>query len=118
MLKETYLSKLAITRQRHPDAEFVAVTRTAHSVLAPSEKLLADYKKAEERLGDRWKAWNLTNYEARYRKEISDNPEALKEIKRIKKSSYEKDIYLICYEKEPPCHRFILLDIIDKIRDG
>ena len=87
MLKETYLAKLAITRQKYPDAESVVVTRTARSILAPSDRLLSDYKKAEKRLGDRWKAWDLTNYEARYRKEIKNNPKALKEIERIKKLS-------------------------------
>ena len=48
MLKETYLAKLVEMRQRRPDAEFIVITRTAHSILSPSEKLLSDYKRAEK----------------------------------------------------------------------
>ena len=116
MLKQTYLTKLAVTREKYPDAKFVVVTRTARSILAPSVKLLSDYKEAERRLGDRWKAWNLTDYEARYREEIKNSPDALKEIKRIKAISDKKDVYLVCYERNPPCHRFILLDVIEKLK--
>lgn len=82
--------------------------------MSPSEKLLSDYKRAEKRLGDKWKAWDFVNYEKKYREEIMTNPEALKKIEKIKERADKKDIYLVCYEKDPPCHRFVLLDIIRK----
>lgn len=99
-------------RRTYPDAEFVAVTRTGRSILAPSKRPLDDYKMAEERLGDRWEAWDSSNYEVRYRAEIKNNPDAQKEIERISSLSEKRDVYVVCYEKKPPCHRFILLDII------
>jgi hypothetical protein len=34
----------------------------------------------------------------------------------MKAVSDKKDIYLVCYERDPPCHRFILLAVIKKMR--
>lgn len=31
------------------------------------------------------------------------------------KFGWEKDVRLICYEKNPPCHRFILIDLINSL---
>jgi|GEM_PF-7118041 len=79
MIKETYLVILKKMRKEHPEADFVAVTRTAHIILAPSQKLLQDYKQAEKKLGDRWKVW----YELRYKKEVLNNQDTLGKIKEI-----------------------------------
>lgn len=112
MINECYLAVLKKTRKEHPEAEFIAVTRTSHSILAPSKKLLKDYKKAEKKLGNRWKVWHEVDYESRYKKEILNNQDALAKIKEIAMTAKKKDVYLVCYEKEPPCHRFILLEMI------
>ena len=35
------------------------------------------------------------------------------ELKRLKELATDNDVYLICYEKNYPCHRFILIDLIN-----
>lgn len=46
-----------------------------------------------------------------------DNPACIAIMREIKKLAEAKDVYLICYEKEYPCHRFLLLDMIKKFDD-
>ena len=102
MLKEGYLAKI----RTYPKNEIkIVVTRTAKSVLAPSWDLLNDYK-------DKLIDWQ--EYERRFRKEMK-SPEAVKEMQRIKELAKTKDIRLICYEKNYPCHRFILIDLINSV---
>ncbi|MBA7683492.1 hypothetical protein ES703_91861 [subsurface metagenome] len=98
MLKETYLANLA----RIPtEAKRIMVARP--SILAPSKSLLAD-----------WKTKKITwsEYEVRYKRQILSNPEAVKYMRAIKELANKVDVYLYCYEKKPPCHRFILIDLI------
>lgn len=80
--------------------------------LAPSEGLLSDYKELEEEYGDRWKAWNRCRYERRFRKKMRcrESRERIEEIARDVANG--KRVRLICYEKNPPCHRFILKELI------
>lgn len=40
------------------------------------------------------------------------NPAAVEQLRKIKKLAENKDVYLVCYEKKPPCHRFILIEMI------
>ena len=87
------------------DAIKIRVARP--SVLSASKELLYDYK--DGRI-------NWQEFEVRFRKEILSNPAASAELKRLKELSREKDVYLICYEKNYPCHRFILIDLINKLR--
>ena len=76
------------------------------SILSPSKELLEDYKKG---------LIDWLEYEKRFRKEILNNPKAMNELSILKTISNFKDVYLICYEKEYPCHRFILMDIINDL---
>ena len=99
-LKETYLAKW---KEIPKHAKGIAITRTAKSILAPSETLLKDWKNSRI-------TWS--EYEVRYRKEILENQIALNRMREIKKMSESQDIYLVCYEKGPPCHRFILSEMI------
>lgn len=102
MLKEGYLAKL----KTYPKGEIkIVVTRTAKSVLAPSWDLLNSYK-------DSLTDWH--EYERRFRREM-ENPEAVKEMRRIKELAKTRDVRLICYEKNYPCHRFILMDLINSM---
>jgi len=102
MLKETYLANLATIPI---EAERVRVARP--SILAPSKSLLAD-----------WKAWKITwsEYEIRYKRQILSDPEALKYMRVIKELATKVDVYLYCYEKRPPCHRFILIELINALK--
>jgi len=97
MLKEGYIGKW----KKYPKDE-VKIRVARPSVLAPSEELLKNWK--EGKIG-----W--AEYERRFRKEILSKPEAVEKLREIKKLAEEKDVRLICYEKNLPCHRFILLDL-------
>ena len=99
MLKEGYLAK----KRSYPEDEIhVVVTATAKSILAPSWELVNDYKAGKI-------TWS--EYIKRYVKEM-DNVEALMEMIRIRKLAETEDVRLICYEKNYPCHRFILMVLI------
>jgi uncharacterized protein YeaO (DUF488 family) len=86
------------------------------SPLGPSKMLLAefmhffgDYLQVAGRLY----AWDLTNYEERYRQEIAGRPEAQAELHRILvRARRGFTILLYSREKDWPCHRLVLLDIL------
>jgi len=102
MLKETYLANLV----RVPvEAKRVRVARPC--ILAPSKSLLAD-----------WKTKKITwsEYEARYIRQILSDPDAVKYMRAIKELATKVDVYLYCYEKKPPCHRFILIELINALK--
>ncbi|MFA5103253.1 MAG: DUF488 domain-containing protein [Candidatus Thermoplasmatota archaeon] len=101
MLKETYIS---LWNTLPPEAVKIRVARP--SVLSASKELFTDYKTGKI-------TWQ--EFEKRFRTEITTNPKAMAELKRLKALSQQTDVYLICYEKNPPCHRFILLDLIREL---
>ncbi len=101
MLKESYISQW---NKLPKDAVKVRVARP--SILSASKELFDEYKKGRI---------NWREFEERFRKEMLSNPKAVAELKRIRDLAKEKDVYLICYEKEYPCHRFILLDLIKEL---
>jgi len=102
MLKESYISQW---NKLPNDAVKVRVARP--SILSASKGLYDEYKKG---------AIDWKEFEERFRKEMLGNPKAVAELKRLQKLSKEKDVYLICYEKNPPCHRFLLMDLIRKLK--
>lgn len=106
MIRETYLAILKRMREEHPEAEFIVVTATAKHILAPPWGLVKRVKKIP---------WD--EYERLYIKWIQSKPGALQELRRIKWLSKMKDVYLVCYEKEFPCHRFILMQMIKDVED-
>jgi len=101
MIKESYIS---MWNKLPNDAIKVRVARP--SVLSASKELFDHYKTGRI---------NWQEFEVRFRKEILSNPKSVAELKRLKELSQEKDVYLICYEKNYPCHRFILIDLIKEI---
>jgi uncharacterized protein YeaO (DUF488 family) len=101
MLKEGYIGRW----KEYPKDE-VKVRVARPSCLGPSESLLKDWK--ERKI-------NWADYEKRFRAEILSNPKAMEKLREIKNLSQEKDVRLICYEKNPPCHRFILIDLINSL---
>ena len=119
VLKESYVAKLKTLPK---DAIKIAVGYP--SIFAPSEELLSDFNELKWKLMKkgimepeaRRKAWYQTHFEERYRKKVTSNPEILHKLREMKKLSEEKDVYLYCYCGKKPCHRFILLDIIKKMR--
>lgn len=103
MLKESYIANW---KNLPHDAIKIRVARP--SILAPSKNLLWLYKHGNI---------NWKEYESCFRREILANPEAYNKLREIAKLSEEKDVYLICYEKKYPCHRFILLEMVDEIKE-
>jgi hypothetical protein len=56
-------------------------------------------------------SWGLINYEERYRQEIAGRPEAQAELHRILARA-RRGFTIYSREKDWPCHRFVLLDIL------
>ena len=108
MLKETFYNRYKGWGVKpSTDTIVIDVTRTAGHLLSPSKELLMDYK--EKRI-----TWE--QYIVRYKKEM--NNEVCKGVmKRIKETSKEKDVYLVCFchNKEKKCHRFLLINMIERM---
>lgn len=100
-MKETYLANL---KNIPPNAVRVRVARP--SLLSPSKELLKCWKYG-------YLTWD--GYTVWYVGEIINKPEATKKMREIKELAKIQDVYLYCYEKEPPCHRFILMKLINSI---
>jgi uncharacterized protein YeaO (DUF488 family) len=113
MLKETYIAKVAQIKSQNPNAIFIAVTRTSPRFkyskwlrsLAPSSPLLQAYRNGLVK-------WD--NYVGLYKNEMN-NEEAHADMLCIKELAKENDVYLVCFEKEYPCHRFLLMEMIEAI---
>jgi len=103
MLKESYIANW---KNLPEDAIKIRVARP--SILAPSRNLLFLYKNGNI---------NWKEYETCFRREILANKKACDTLREIAGLSEEKDVYLICYEKSYPCHRFILIDLIKEIKE-
>lgn len=118
MLKETYVAKL---KSLPKDAIKIAVGYP--SVFSPSETLLREFneiktqlmKKGMVELDARNRAWQQTNFEVQYKKEIESNPDVMKKLKEIKELAEKKDVFLYCYCGKKPCHRFILIHMIKNL---
>ena len=107
MLKETYLAVKKKMEKLLPDAHFEVVTRTAKHVLSPSWKLLRRAK-AEK--------WDFGKYKIAFVDEMISNPKALQKMHELVSLAREKDVYLVCYEKDASkCHRTILIELMGEI---
>jgi len=101
-IKEGYLAKL----KTYPQDEIkIVVTRTAKSVLSPSWNLINDYKTGRI---------NWEEYTERFIQAMN-NPTCQTELQRIKELARDRTVRLICYEKQYPCHRFILLKLLEDL---
>jgi len=117
MLKETYFAVLDKTRSENPNAYFIAVSRkipskkcgcdSVYTSLAPSLKLLRDYKNGNI---------NSLGYTELYKLEIKANASAMRYMRKIKNISKERDVFLVCWEGPGKfCHRHILKEIIEEM---
>jgi len=102
MLKESYIAGAKSLPEK---AVKIVVTRSAGHPLSPSKGLLWDYKKGRI---------NWEQYVERFKQEMMNNT-CIAEMRKIKLMAKAKDVYLICYEKTYPCHRFLLIDMIAKL---
>jgi len=92
-----------IAKWREYPKDEIKIRVARPSILAPSEGLLRDWK--EGRI-------DWIEFEKRFLDELRSNPVAVKRLLEIATLSKERNVRLICYEKEFPCHRFILIDIV------
>lgn len=74
------------------------------SILAPSKRLLDEYKSGRI-------SWE--QYSEQFRLDLLGNKKAYHYLYLLKDMAMTKDVYLYCYEKDAThCHRSILLDIL------
>ncbi|NVM20566.1 MAG: DUF488 family protein [Desulfobacterales bacterium] len=119
MLKESY-----IANWKNLPADAVKVRVARPSLLAPPSFLLYNYKDAEKyflecegcsKMEARKRAWEAVAFEEIFRKYILSHGRSIEKLKALAELAKEKDVYLICFEKDWPCHRFILLDMAKKL---
>jgi len=101
-------TKIFVTRSlpkrkflRNPDFPLKYSLKSPAEDLAPSWDLLRKYKK------------NLISWEQfteEFVSELTNRPDALKYLRLL--AMRRDTIYLLCFEKTYPCHRFILLKIL------
>lgn len=100
-LRTGYLAKY----NDYPDDEekILVMRGRGNDELAPSEQLLEMWKNGEI---------DWEEYKSIFRDEMcaEESIERMREI--AKKLLNGKNVRLICYEKEPPCHRFVLKRLI------
>ena len=86
-------------------------------VLSPNEQLLTEYLKELKRTKNPKLAWNLVQYETRFRMQMLRDSKAISELKRIrdigKQLNGKRVVYLICHEHtDDYCHRRILQELM------
>lgn len=86
------------------NAEVIEVTRAKNHILSPSWQVLKAYKHN----GD----W--MQYTAAFMAEMAQ-PGPIAEMKRIIKKAKDHPVYLACFEKVGHCHRFLLLDWMNRL---
>ena len=98
MIYESYIAKIRTI----PKAERFLVNRNrGHNELSPSQLLLKEYK--EGRL-----SWD--QFRSRFLSGLTD--QSWSTLDSLAKRSFKENICLICYERDFPCHRFILLELL------
>ncbi len=120
MLKETYVANL-----KNIPKDSIKVAVGYPSMFSPSETLLKEFNEIKEtliqdglvELEARKKAWKQTDFEKRYRAEVQSNPLVMNKLREIKTLAEKQDVFLYCYCGKTPCHRFILLDLIQHLNE-
>lgn len=120
MLKESYTAKLKTLPK---DAIKIAVGY--QSIFSPSDTLLKEFNEIKSKLMKkgmnepeaRKKAWQQTDFEKRYRNEVNSKPDIIEKLKEIKTLAKQEDVFLYCYCGKKPCHRFLLIDMIQHLNE-
>jgi len=119
MLKESYVAKL-----KNLPKNAIKIAVGYPSMFSPSETLLIEFNEIKTKLmkkgmtepDARKRAWQQTEFENRYRKEIESKPDVIDKLKEIRKLAEKKDVVLYCYCGKKPCHRFILINMIQHLK--
>ena len=123
MLREAGLSEMVKKKIPKERCVFVARKR-GNDALAPSDEIFYDFDNKKKALEKEYgkgsieahnRAYLSCDYEKRFREQILQNPQALKELKNISELAQKKDIFLVCYEgPSKACHRRILMRIAEE----
>jgi uncharacterized protein YeaO (DUF488 family) len=98
MIYESYIAKIRDV----PKAERFLVNRNrGHNELSPSESLLREYKSGKG-------TWD--EFRSRFVAELTD--QSWKTLNLLVDRSRKENVCLICYERDFPCHRFILIELL------
>jgi len=98
MIYESYIAKIG----RIPRHERFLVNRNrGHDELSPSKSLLTEYKSSKM-------SWD--QFRLRFLSELT--VESWRTLRALVERSRKEDVCLICYERDFPCHRFILLELL------
>lgn len=112
---DCYIDNLDEMKKNYPEAVFISVMRNTGSVLAPSKELLIKAGVWKNEHGLYRKTINFKEYINLYIEEIVSKKYALKQMGKILEMSNEKNVFLVCKEKNfSRCHRSILKNIIEK----
>lgn len=109
MIKETYLSvkkKVVPPEDVVFDISRFRKKKRDISPLAPSRQLLDDWNQGRT-------VWK--DYVERYYQQLKESKEAGALIEEIVDLAVEEDVWLVCMEREYPCHRFLVKEIIERI---
>jgi uncharacterized protein YeaO (DUF488 family) len=109
VIKETYYSvrkKIVPQRDVVFDISRFRKKKVAISPLAPSQDLLRDWN--EDRIV--WK-----EYVERYYQELKAKKEVDPLIAKIADLAAQEGVWLVCMEREYPCHRFLVKQVIERI---
>jgi len=98
MIYESYIAKI---REIPKGERFLVNRNRGHNELAPSEALLKEYKSGKM-------SWN--GFRTRFLAELTD--ESWRTVRSLLERSFKEDVCLICYERDFPCHRFILIELL------
>lgn len=123
MLREAGLSE--IVKKKIPKERCVFVARKrGNDALAPSDEIFHEFDKKKKTLEKKHgkgsieahnRAYLSCDYEKRFREQIMQDPEALKELRNISELAQKEDIFLVCYEgPSKACHRRILMRIAEE----
>lgn len=89
-------------KEEFPDAKFIVITRFNEHILSPSWDLLNRYKRNND-----WDAFCED-----FKQEMS-NWLCRVQMLAIAKEAKEHDVFLVCYENDEKCHRFLVKEIIE-----
>jgi len=98
MIYESYIAKI---RDVPKSERFLVNRNRGHNELSPSESLLKKYKAG----GMSW-----DRFRSRFLRELT--PTSWRTLKLLVERSRRENVCLICYERDFPCHRFILLELL------
>jgi len=113
---ECYLVYLKKYKEMHPHAHFEVITNTSHSVLSPSKELLIEAGILPKEDGTKNPKMPFEEYEPLFIQEMMKNEKAIERMKELIEIAKIKDVFLVCFCKNPfECHRSLVAKIMKQL---